>query len=96
MSKYKRPWKTLEDLKQEEWELQIKLFGAQAAFKDYLANVTPAIKNNANATGYIIHIADEVNRYGTLIKRLNRELEDVREEIKEREDEENKITADNL
>ena len=90
----RRTWLSIDDLKKEEWELQIELYGVQVALKDYLANVTPPLKNNVFETTYVLSIADEVNRYGNLIKRLNKKLADVREEIKEREDEDNITTAD--
>lgn len=98
----KRPWKNLEDLKDEEWELKTILFSLSESFKLYLGGLASCssdpvtLRTNSYNVDSLLDIAKGVERYGDLIKRIKRDLDDVREEIKEREDEENKITADNL
>lgn len=95
MSKYKRPWLSPEDLMREAWELNMELFSVRETLKVYIAKNGPIVRDKVDEDlTFFFDIINELNRFANLIRRLTKELADVKVEIKEREDEENQNTAD--
>lgn len=89
MSDFKRPWKNIEALKDEKWELEKSLYGVVRLFKFYTVQIARIEANDDKDIIFILNNTNELTRYVELINRLKKDLEGVNEEIKEREDEEN-------